>query len=335
MERTTETSTTAALASRKFLTVEGYRVSYLEWGEPGRQPVILLHESKGAALSWEWFGVVLSLRYHVFAIDMICRGHSDWADMEYGTVDDVDWSGTRVGHGIASIEALVAERALDPVIVIGTGSFGCAGALFGSYHPELTRAMILDDGTMLRADHPSWPLDLDVKSRARDHDGFTHYDSVDEALAGLGRNSTTMNDPRSLDPDWMSRRMDELFVQNADGQWLMRPPRPDDAKPVDLDPERGEIARTTKGKARGLKARVADAEEIKAIRVPTLAFYNTTVSHYSEETAEEIAALNPTYIRLVRVPGEKVPDSMYVSWSARPNWLIAALAFLEDLTDDA
>lgn len=325
--------TTAALARRAFLTVEGHSVSYLEWGHEGLPPMVLLHESKGAALSWEWFAVVLAGAYHVFALDALCRGHSDWVDMEMGTVDDEDYRGTRIGHTVSAIETLIAERRLDPVILVGTGSHGCSAALFGVHHPEQTRAMILDDGTMLYADYPEFPEGFDISSAARNFDGFVHFANLDEAFDWLDGNTTTRNDPRSLDPDWMDRRVHELFVEHPDGTWTSRPPRPDDAAPVSLDPPRSEIPSKTSRRYRGLAIRAATEDEIRSIGVPTLVFYNATTSHWAVETADFVEGLNPQWVRMLRVPGEKTKESVYVSWSAREAWLISSLEFLAALSE--
>ena len=307
------TTTTAALARRNVLTVEGHQISYLEWGQAGHQPVILMHDFMNAALSWEWVGVALSQGYHVFAPDAICRGHSDWVNMPWGPAEmGGNLAETRMGSLIATIQALIDTQHLDKVVLVGGSTGGSAAGLYGALHPERVRAIIVDDGSVLPPDLLPPPEQLDAFGSIAD--GERRFDSVEEALASLGPASTTTNDPRSLDADWLKRRAEELFVEEPDGKWVVRPARPADARAASL---------------RGIPS--ADVPELKAITVPTLVFYNTTRSHWSEEKVEELKGINPEWVRVATVPGEKPAESIMIVQTAPRTWLLSVLAFLAEL----
>ena len=61
----------------RFVTVNGLRLHYLDWGSPGKQPFIMLHGIGRLAHSFDHIAPRFNRDYHVIAIDM--RGHGDSA----------------------------------------------------------------------------------------------------------------------------------------------------------------------------------------------------------------------------------------------------------------
>src|SRR5439155_2493355 len=144
--------TTAQGATRGFLQVDGHRVSYLEWGDEQRPTVILLHGVIGNALSLEWLGVAIGASHHVIAMDAICRGHSDWIDMPWPALTAPDVDGTRIGHGVAAVRALIDDRGLDDVVLVGLSTGGVVAGLCAAYHLDRLRGVSIDDGPYARTE---------------------------------------------------------------------------------------------------------------------------------------------------------------------------------------
>jgi len=59
----------------RFITVNGLRLHYLDWGSDGKQPFIMLHGIGRVAHSFDHIAPKFNKDYHVIAIDM--RGHGD------------------------------------------------------------------------------------------------------------------------------------------------------------------------------------------------------------------------------------------------------------------
>ena len=96
------------IPARKVLPLPDLNLSYLEWGQPGHIPVLLLHGLGDHALVWSSLAQQLADQYHLVALDLRGHGDSDKPDRGYtfaeitrdleGLMDHLGW--TQV-HGIA------------------------------------------------------------------------------------------------------------------------------------------------------------------------------------------------------------------------------------------
>ena len=69
----------------RIVEVDGLRMHYLDWGNPDKPTVVLLHGLRGHAHSWDDVSTALSPDFHVLALDQRGRGLTDWAkDGDYG-----------------------------------------------------------------------------------------------------------------------------------------------------------------------------------------------------------------------------------------------------------
>ena len=53
------------------------RLHYVDWGNPGAPPLILLHGGRDHCRNWDWVAAELRRDYHIIAPDL--RGHGDSA----------------------------------------------------------------------------------------------------------------------------------------------------------------------------------------------------------------------------------------------------------------
>jgi pimeloyl-ACP methyl ester carboxylesterase len=60
------------------VVVSGLRFHLLEWGEPSRPPILMLHGGGESAHSWDLVALALSDRYHVIALDQRGHGDTEW-----------------------------------------------------------------------------------------------------------------------------------------------------------------------------------------------------------------------------------------------------------------
>ena len=63
----------------KFVDANGMRFHYLEWGNPGNPPMLLLHGFAQTCHSWDFVALGFSDNYRVIVLDQRGHGDSDWA----------------------------------------------------------------------------------------------------------------------------------------------------------------------------------------------------------------------------------------------------------------
>ncbi len=95
----------------------GLRLHYLDWGNGGAPPLVLLHDLGQSADAWQPVAPALAERFHVIAVDMRGHGDSDWIDT-YSPQEQGD-----------DIGELVGVLGLQPAAVMGSGMGGRAAML--------------------------------------------------------------------------------------------------------------------------------------------------------------------------------------------------------------
>ena len=61
------------------------RLNYLDWGNPEKPLLMLVHGGRDHARSWDWVAEQLREDWHVVAFDHRGHGDSDWvSDGNYG-----------------------------------------------------------------------------------------------------------------------------------------------------------------------------------------------------------------------------------------------------------
>jgi pimeloyl-ACP methyl ester carboxylesterase len=115
--------------------VRHQRFHYLEWGDPHRPPVLLLHGGNQSAHSWDLVSLHLADRYRVVAPDQRGHGDSEWSR-------ESDYT---LGALARDAAALIRERDLQRPIVVGHSMGGMVALLLAKLHPELLRALVIVD----------------------------------------------------------------------------------------------------------------------------------------------------------------------------------------------
>ncbi|MEX2158671.1 MAG: alpha/beta hydrolase [Dehalococcoidia bacterium] len=115
------------------VVVDGLRVHYLDWGDEGRPPLLLMHGGMQTAHSWDLIAVALKQRYHVVAVDMRGHGDSDW-EGDYGYESHA-----------RDLEALVAHLGWPRFVLVGLSLGGLAAMLYASEHSDTLAALAIVD----------------------------------------------------------------------------------------------------------------------------------------------------------------------------------------------
>ena len=119
----------------RFLTVNGLRIHYLDWGSPEKPPLIMLHGIGRVAHTFDHIAPHFASKYHVMAIDMRGHGDSGWDPMGAYLVEDY----------VKDIEGLADQLRLRNIVIWGNSTGGRVAQVFAGLHPDVVAAVISED----------------------------------------------------------------------------------------------------------------------------------------------------------------------------------------------
>ena len=100
------------------------RLHYVDWGNEGAPPLLLVHGGRDHCRSWDWVAEELRHDWHVIAPDLRGHGDSDWSP-----------DGAYVLSDRANDLKAVASLLHVPFILVGA-SLGGATAIFSEGAPS-------------------------------------------------------------------------------------------------------------------------------------------------------------------------------------------------------
>ena len=119
----------------RYVTVNGLRIHYLDFGGDGKQPLIMLHGIGRVAHTFDHIARHFNQNYHVMAVDMRGHGDSDWDPKAAYLVEDY----------VKDIEGLAQQLRLRNIVIWGNSTGGRVAQVFAGLHPDLVAAVIAED----------------------------------------------------------------------------------------------------------------------------------------------------------------------------------------------
>ncbi len=119
----------------RYVTVNGLRIHYLDFGGDGKQPLIMLHGIGRVAHTFDHVASHFDQNYHVVAVDMRGHGDSDWDPKAAYLVEDY----------VKDIEGLAQQLRLRNIVIWGNSTGGRVAQVFAGLHPDLVAAVIAED----------------------------------------------------------------------------------------------------------------------------------------------------------------------------------------------
>ncbi|MEW6297399.1 MAG: alpha/beta hydrolase [Thermodesulfobacteriota bacterium] len=119
----------------RFMTVNGLRLHYLDWGTAGKRPFVLLHGGSAYARWWDFVAPAFTGEFHVLALDQ--RGHGDSEHAEppaYGT-----------RHYVADLRQFIETLALQKPVLMGHSMGGHNALIYATQYARDLSALILVD----------------------------------------------------------------------------------------------------------------------------------------------------------------------------------------------
>ena len=243
--------------------VRQQRFHFLEWGDLGAPPVLLLHGGNQSAHSWDLVSLHLADRFRVIALDQRGHGDSEWArDSDY------------TSHAMASdAEAIVAALGLGQPIVFGHSMGGRNTLRLALDHSDVARALVIVDiGPEVAAEG--------ARSIGQFVNHNREFDDVEEFVANVRRYDpfrSRVHIERTVKYNLM-KRADGKYVSKCDYGRRMASMG---ETPAPLDP--------------------ITLDDVKVLKPPVLIVRGANSNVLTEEAARRFAAALPDG-RLVTVP---------------------------------
>ena len=119
----------------RFIKVGDQNLHYLEWGDAGAPPVVMVHGLTGNAHAFDNLAPHFVPRYHVISVDVRGRGDSDWAT-------DGDYSNDAY---VADLEGVREALGFERFSLVGTSMGGRISLTYAGTYPERVERTILND----------------------------------------------------------------------------------------------------------------------------------------------------------------------------------------------
>ena len=178
------------------------RLHFLEWGDDGAPPVLLLHGANQSSHAWDLVSLHLADRYHVYALDQRGHGDSEWAR-------DQDYSREAM---VEDALAFIRQQGIVYPIIIGHSMGGGVTLSLALQEPELARALVFVDIAPVRTGEGG----RQIREFIRANIEFDHIEDFVENV-------------RKYDPfrsvEHMERTARYNLIQRADGKYVSKSDR--------------------------------------------------------------------------------------------------------------
>jgi pimeloyl-ACP methyl ester carboxylesterase len=178
-----------------------------QYGEPGRDAVVLMHGYTGHAHMFHHLANTLGRTYHVICPDALGRGFSSWVDRDHQSYT--------LALLADQIERLLDAERIDRVRWLGTSMGGMIGLFLagGSMRERITHLALNDIGPTL----PASPEELArPAAERRDNSVFPTFSAFDQFFRG----SVEAVYAKRVDDEWWAQYSGPLVRRGPKGEFL-------------------------------------------------------------------------------------------------------------------
>lgn len=178
-----QTMTYAGPTSHSF-TSQRMRLHYVDWGNKGKPPLLLVHGGRDHCRSWDWVAEALCEDWHVIALDHRGHGDSEW-------VSDGTYLASDMVYDLAQ---LVHQLDLAPVTIVSHSMGGNVSLRYAGAFPEQVRKLVAIEGLgpspklrqeMLKPPYPERVRDWVEKKRDAAARLPRRYATMEDAIARM------------------------------------------------------------------------------------------------------------------------------------------------------
>src|SRR5215475_9475030 len=124
-----------AMDSHTFFS-QRLRLHYVDWGNPTKPPLLLLHGGRDHCRNWDWAAAALRDDWHVLAPDLRGHGDSAWS---------TDGSYAIAGY-IYDLAQLVHQQRLAPVTIVAHSLGGQIALRYAGLSPDTVARLVAIEG---------------------------------------------------------------------------------------------------------------------------------------------------------------------------------------------
>ena len=122
----------------KWVTLNGIRMHYLDWGNDSKPPLVLLHGGGLTAHTWDMAALLLRPHYHMIALDQRGHGDTEWTpEAQLGEDNDALM--------LRDTEAFIDFLGYPQVILCGMSMGGNNSYRYAPTHADRLRLLIIVD----------------------------------------------------------------------------------------------------------------------------------------------------------------------------------------------
>ena len=203
----------AATYQDKFITSDGRRIHYQDWGDPRKPAFIMLHGISRSGHSYDHIAPHFLTDYRVIAMDLRGHGDSDWSPNGAYLVEDF----------VKDLHALVQQLNLRNVVLTGCSMGGRVVQVYAGMYPDRVSKVIVQDVGPERPETVTRGLTDRIK---REMEGWK---SEEELFASLRRNARVSED---IHRSWI--RWDTRKLPNGNVAWKYDPNVTQGLGPIEL-----------------------------------------------------------------------------------------------------
>jgi len=112
------------------------RLHYVDWGNPGAPPLLLVHGGRDHCRNWDWVATALRGDWHVLAPDLRGHGDSQWSP---------DGNYPMAGY-VYDLAQLIHQQELAPVTIVAHSLGGVITLRYAGIYPDFVRKLVAIEG---------------------------------------------------------------------------------------------------------------------------------------------------------------------------------------------
>ncbi|MGQ7830094.1 alpha/beta fold hydrolase [Altererythrobacter sp. Z27] len=193
------------------------RLNYVDWGNRGKPPLVLVHGGRDHARSWDWTAEALCADWHVVAMDHRGHGDSDW-------VSDGNYQANDMVYDLAQF---IHQLDVGPVTIVSHSMGGNVALRYAGVFPEMVRKIVAIEGLgpsparqeeMRARPYPERFAEWIGKKRAASGRNPRKYASIEDAFARMIEENSylTEEQARHLTIHGVNRNEDGTFSWKFD-----------------------------------------------------------------------------------------------------------------------
>jgi pimeloyl-ACP methyl ester carboxylesterase len=112
------------------------RLHYVDWGNPGASPLLLIHGGRDHCRNWDWVAAALRHDWHILAPDLRGHGDSQWSLSGNYTIS---------GY-VYDLAQLIHQQELAPVTIVAHSLGGMIALRYAGIYPDKVRRLVAIEG---------------------------------------------------------------------------------------------------------------------------------------------------------------------------------------------